>query len=102
MEKQIVFQFQHVECPEPVEGRAWIYILECNNKSLYVGSTTNIPQRLKDHVVGRGSLWTKRFSPFRLVYTQEYASYSEAVRRERQVKRWSLIKKIKLIEGIWK
>jgi len=110
MEKRKAFQFPGVECPErsprarrggEVEGQALVYILECSNGSLYVGSSTNLQQRLKDHAAGTAALWTKRFSPFQLVYYKNYPSYLDAVRREQQVKSWSRIKKINLITGTW-
>jgi putative endonuclease len=110
MENRKAFQFPSVECPErsprarrggEVEGQALVYILECSNGSLYVGSSTNIQQRLKDHMAGTAALWTKRLSPFQLVYFKDYPSHLEAARREQQVKRWSRIKKMKLITGAW-
>jgi len=110
MKKRKAFQFPSVERPErspracrggEVEGRSWIYILECSNGSLYVGSTTNLQKRLKDHTAGSASLWTKRFAPFQLVYFKDYPHHLDAARREQQVKRWSRIKKINLITGTW-
>jgi putative endonuclease len=66
-----------------------------------VGSTTNLKQRLQDHAAGRGSHWTKRFSPFQLVYYKIFVNHLDAARREKQVKSWSSVKKIKLITGDW-
>jgi len=44
-----------------------IYILALEGGNFYVGKSGNIPQRLKAHFKGRGSVWTKHFRPVKVV-----------------------------------
>lgn len=75
------------------------YILRCADNKLYVGSTTNMEERLKRHNAGYASEYTHLHRPVELVYKEEYDTYQEAFRRERQLKKWSLAKKEALIAG---
>ena len=99
--KNDLLQFTERECPEPVEGHYFIYILECNDKSFYCGSTKDIRKRIQTHLSKRGSLWTLKRLPVKLVYYEEYASLLLARKRENQIKGWTRNKKINLILGIW-
>ena len=83
----------------PVSEQSITYILLCANNTYYVGSTTNLEQRLKQHNAGHGSGFTKAHRPFTLVYTEEYNSYQAAFKRERQLHGWSHAKKEALIKG---
>ena len=76
-----------------------LYILRCANNTLYVGSTNNLEQRIKTHISGRGARYTSNNKPDEIVYTEEYATYQEAFKRERQIKGWSRAKKEALIAG---
>ena len=78
---------------------ATTYILRCANDYLYVGSTTNMKERLQRHNAGYASKYTHLHKPVELVYIEEYDSYQEAFKRERQLKKWSRAKKEALIEG---
>ena len=75
------------------------YILRCADKKLYVGSTTDMEERLKRHNAGHASEFTHLHKPVELVYKEEYDTYQEAFNRERQLKKWSLAKKEALIAG---
>jgi putative endonuclease len=55
---------KRVECPEPVEGLCWIYILYCSNGSLYVGQAHNVQQRLIRHTNGSGARHTRLLKSF--------------------------------------
>ncbi|MCC5808215.1 MAG: GIY-YIG nuclease family protein [Opitutales bacterium] len=88
-----------VECPEPVEGLSFVYILICRNRTLYVGQTQNIRERLDRHMTGTGARHTQRMKEFLLVYTEGPLSSERAVQRERQLKKWSRAKKLALIRG---
>ena len=66
---------------------------------LYVGSTTDLEKRYEDHCSGRACTTSKFDPPNSLVYSEEYETFSEARRREAQVKRWSRAKKEALVAG---
>ena len=76
-----------------------VYILKCANDQYYVGCTHNIEERMKRHRQGYGARFTKFHLPFELVYTEEYDDEGEAFSRERQLHKWSRVKKEKLIAG---
>ncbi len=78
---------------------AYIYIPRCENDDLYVGSTIDINDRVVRHKSGRGAVYTKHHKPEELIYTEEYDTYQEAFKRERQIKGWSRAKKEALIAG---
>jgi predicted GIY-YIG superfamily endonuclease len=76
-----------------------LYILRNNEGKLYIGHTHRLERRLRDHASGEAAAFTKRFKDFHLVYSEEYSSQLEAMRRERQLKGWSRAKKNALIAG---
>ncbi|MGD9958868.1 GIY-YIG nuclease family protein [Nocardioides sp.] len=78
---------------------AHVYILECSDGSLYVGSTRHLELRLEQHRVGRGSAYTKCRLPVRLRWTYEFEHVGAAFAFEKQVQNWSRAKRIALIEG---
>lgn len=77
----------------------YTYILQCANGEYYVGSTENFEQRLQEHYSHRGGRYTKLNQPVKLVYKEEYPTYEEAFKRERQLHKWSHAKKEALING---
>lgn len=78
---------------------AYTYILQCANGEYYVGSTEDIDQRLQEHQSLTGGRFTKLHQPVKLVYKEEYATYQQAFKRERQLHGWSRAKKEALIKG---
>lgn len=66
----------------------YIYILLSEKTGkYYIGSTGDIDDRLYRHNSGQ-SKYTKSGLPWRLVYSEEYATRGEAVKRENEIKRW--------------
>ncbi len=78
-----------------------VYILRCADKSLYIGYTTSLSARLRGHNEGRGAAYTFKRRPVALIYTERLSSRLAALRRERQLKRWTRKKKEALIRGDW-
>ena len=75
------------------------YMLECADKSLYVGVTENPARRLQEHNEGQGAQWTAQRGSVRMVWMEEHKTLSSARQRENQLKGWSRAKKAALIEG---
>lgn len=75
-----------------------IYIIECSDKSLYTGVTSDLKRRLKEHNSAKGGKYTKTRVPVTLVYSQNCKTKSKALKREIQIKRWTRKKKKALIE----
>ena len=78
---------------------AWVYILECSDRSYYVGSTTDLAARLAQHELGLGAAYTARRRPVRLVWAMEFESVVDAFAVEKQVQNWSRAKRQALIDG---
>ena len=78
---------------------AWMYILECCDRSYYVGSTRDLENRLREHQEGSGAKYTSRRLPVKLVYSEEYDRVADAYYREKQVQGWSRLKREALIKG---
>ena len=76
-----------------------VYILECADKSLYTGITTNLNRRLDEHRTGHGAKYTKGRGPFKLVYYENYRGRSKASKREIEIKTFNKAKKLSLILG---
>jgi predicted GIY-YIG superfamily endonuclease len=79
-------------------GLKYIYMLRCR-KSLYIGLTDNVKDRLALHRSSHGSRHTRIFGNPELVYVEGPFILEAAVRRERQLKRWSRAKKEALVAG---
>ena len=88
-----------VECPEPVEGLSFVYMLQCRNGTLYVGQTNNVRQRLARHADGTGARHTRQLREFSLVFVEGPMTPEHAIKRERQLKKWSRAKKLALVRG---
>ena len=76
-----------------------MYILECRDGSLYVGSTVDLERRLAEHAEGIGATYTRARLPLTLRYQEEYVRIDDAFAREKQVQNWSRAKRLALIEG---
>jgi putative endonuclease len=76
----------------------FVYILECKDKSLYTGITTDVERRLQEHKDGIGSRYTKAHGAQKIVYTEIASNRSIASKREAEIKKWDRLKKIALIE----
>lgn len=68
-----------VECPEPVEGLVWVYILLMCNGMLYVGQSHVVARRMERHADGTGSRQAKQLK-------EEFLLISDLHRRSNEVK----------------
>ena len=64
---------------------AWVYILKTKSGKFYIGSTTDLRQRLKHHFGGHTPS-TKKLSPETLLLSQEYKTLKEARSVEKKIK----------------
>lgn len=72
----------------------FVYILLCQNGSLYTGSTNNPEKRLLVHKNGKGAAYTRSHKPMKIIYTEQLPDKSSALKREAQIKSWTREKKI--------
>ena len=74
------------------------YILECRDKTLYVGSTNDLEKRLYSHNnLKGGAHYTKIRRPVVLKYFEKSKTYAKSRAREGELKRLSRDEKLKLI-----
>jgi len=80
----------------------YVYIAKAKSSRFYTGITTNPIERITEHNTGHGSRFAVSQGPLELIYVSKaFSGKSEARKREIQIKKWSRIKKQKLIDGIW-
>ncbi len=78
----------------------YVYIVSCNDGTLYTGITTDIERRIGEHNSGKGAArYTRSRRPVRLVYREAAGSRSEAAKREYRIKQLSMVEKKKLAGG---
>ncbi len=78
---------------------AWFYILRLRSGTLYPGATKNLEERYRAHIAGKACRTTKLDPPIKLVHSESYPTFSEARKREAQIKRWTRAKKEALVSG---
>lgn len=65
-----------------MENKAYMYVLECADGTLYTGYTTDVKRRLATHNAGKGAKYTRARLPVTLLYQEEFPSKQEAMRAE--------------------
>src|SRR5258708_17217366 len=79
------FETSPAEAPPPMPAkRAFVYILRCSDKTLYIGTARDVAARLKQHNARKGAKYTKPRLPVRLVYREGPMSLTKALQREYQ------------------
>ena len=77
----------------------YVYILASKkNGTLYIGVTSNLPQRIWQHKNNQVAGFTQKYNIHNLVYYEQHDSMESAVLREKQMKKWKRSWKIRLIE----
>lgn len=77
----------------------YVYIVECSDKTYYVGTTNNVELRIEKHNGGKGAKYTKGRGPVKLKYVLSCESHSEACKKEYEVKQFTRAEKSKLIKN---
>ena len=77
-----------------------IYILTNQYRgTIYIGTTSNLVERIFQHKQGKYQGFTSRYKCNQLVYYELFNNMDDAITREKQLKAGSRAKKIKLIEA---
>ena len=82
----------------PMEHRYFVYILASKSRTLYIGITSDLETRVREHRSGIYGGFTTEYKVNRLVYYEQFQWVQAAIGREKQLKRWRREKKITLIE----
>ncbi|MEK7630204.1 MAG: GIY-YIG nuclease family protein [Patescibacteria group bacterium] len=75
----------------------YVYLIQCEDKSIYTGITNNLERRFKEHKGKIGGHYTASHKVERIIHTEEFETKSEALKRESQIKGWRREKKLALI-----
>lgn len=82
------------------EKTFWVYMLLCENGSLYTGYTNDLAKRFDSHVNGTASKYTRGFKPLRIAQSwQINTGKSHAMRIERYIKKLSRAEKEEIIKN---
>jgi putative endonuclease len=82
-----------------MERAYWVYIVASRlGGTLYIGVTNDLVRRVYEHRAGLAEGFTKKYGIHRLVYFESHGDVEEAIRREKQLKKWNRAWKISLIE----
>ncbi len=75
-----------------------VYILGSISGTLYIGITSDLRTRVRQHRNHSFGGFTAKYEVNRLLYYESFREVSSAIAREKQLKRWRREKKIGLIE----
>jgi len=78
----------------------FVYILQCNDGTLYTGWTTKLNRRVAEHKAGRGARYTRSRRPLKLVYHETLPDRRRAMQREAAIKKLPRAKKLALISSL--
>ena len=84
----------------------YVYIMtNKRNGTLYVGTTRNLFERVQQHKSKKIAGFSKKYDCTKLVYYEEYELTIEAIQREKNIKKWKRLWKLRAIEEMnpeWK
>ncbi|MBL7852578.1 MAG: GIY-YIG nuclease family protein [Cyclobacteriaceae bacterium] len=82
--------------------RLFVYILECEDKSYYVGVTNNLKRRLQEHNTKmNANAYTAVRLPVRLLHFTTFDDPRKAIAFEKRLKKWTREKKEAYMAGDW-
>jgi len=84
-----------------VANDSWsVYIIRCDDGTLYTGVSTDVARRFAEHLAGkRGARFFNGRRPLEVVFTETGHTRSAACRREAEIKRLSRAEKLAMIEA---
>lgn len=77
-----------------------VYILSNKERgTLYIGVTSDLIKRVFQHRSEAIEGFSKQYKTHRLVYFEQFGDMYEAIKREKQLKKWKRVWKLELIEN---
>jgi putative endonuclease len=77
-----------------------VYILASNSRVLYVGVTSDLEHRIRQHRSKEVPGFTQRYNVTRLVWYETFPDMAQAIAWEKRLKGWTRAKKVALIEKV--
>ncbi len=79
--------------------KSWhVYVLRCEDGSLYTGVTKDVQRRFKEHQT-KGSRYTRSHPPVCVAHCESFRLKTSAYKREAQIKSWSRKMKLELLNA---
>ena len=75
----------------------FVYLIQCGDKSIYTGITTDVARRFKEHKNGKGGHYTSSKKVVKVLHTERFKTRSKALKREAEIKSWPREKKLALV-----
>ena len=82
-----------------METKAYMYVLEWTDGTLYTGYSTDVQKRLDVHNAGKGAKYTRARLPVKLLYQEEFPDKSSAMSAEALFKQKTRQEKLAYIEA---
>ena len=78
-----------------------VYLIQCHNKNLYTGISTDVSRRFKEHQSNsaKSAKFLRGKGPLRLVFKAEIGNRSQASMMEAKIKKLTRLDKERLICG---
>jgi putative endonuclease len=84
-----------------LEKGVYVYIMASGrNGTLYIGVTSNLIQRVWQHREDVADGFTKKYNCKLLVWFEQFGDIEAAIRREKQMKEWKRLWKLRVIEEL--
>jgi putative endonuclease len=78
-----------------------IYIMTNTYRTtFYIGVTSDLRTRVWQHLNGEGSVFVKKYKLYDLIYYEYFERITDAIDREKQLKRWHHDWKVNLIKSV--
>lgn len=78
----------------------YVYILECADKTLYTGITTDLKRRVVEHNGSKlGAKYTSARRPVKMVFSKKFKNRASASKEEARIKKLKKVEKLELIKG---
>ena len=81
-----------------METKAYMYVVQCSDGTLYTGYTTDIDRRLKTHNAGKGAKYTRPRLPVTLLYQEGFSDKRAAMSAEALFKKKTREEKLAYIK----
>ena len=79
----------------------YVYLLTSSENSVfYVGVTNDLIRRVIEHKIHRNDGFTNLYNVTKLVYFETFSNVEDAIKREKQVKRYKRLWKVNLVNNI--
>ena len=77
-----------------------VYMLLCDDNTIYTGITNDLKKRFENHISGKGAKYLRGRKPLEIIYTENFQNRSMATKREIEIKKLNRRKREALIKLI--